>query len=181
MNVRSIPRTFVSGYLRLARVPIDLIAKRRGEGAEIAVDRIDATARSVAGTLLGDSEMQEDGGRRRDAADERMRALRLRGQAEQQRRDASGQAGRRRERAQEKRDERKQQAVKTETRRKQAARKDKRQAEQRSESRARRARMDALDTKADALEEKDEALTARDEAKRLGQAAARAKMARKRR
>src|SRR5204862_826084 len=91
MNVRVIPRTAVRGYLKLVRTPVDsvirLLPDGNGDGAkptaQLAVDRADATVRSVAGSLLGDSVLREDGARRHQAARERERGLRLRGQAAQ--------------------------------------------------------------------------------------------------
>ena len=48
------------------------------------------------------------------------------------------------------------------------------------DDRERKSRLQTLDSKADALREREEALTASDEARRLAQAAARRKAARKR-
>src|SRR6059058_2112047 len=88
MNVRVIPRTAVTGYLKLVRTPLDsairLLPGSNGDGAKptrLAVDRADATVRSVAGSLLADPVLREDGARRHQAARERERGMRLRSQA----------------------------------------------------------------------------------------------------
>src|SRR5205823_2791024 len=82
MNVRVIPRTALTGYLKLVRTPLDaairlLPGNGNGDGAkptaQLAIDRADATIRSVAGTFLGDSALREDGARRHHAARERER------------------------------------------------------------------------------------------------------------
>jgi len=69
MNVRSIPRAVVNGYIKGLRLPLDLTVGRRGDGAELALDRAEATARAVAGTVLGDEELRKDAAQRRAAAD----------------------------------------------------------------------------------------------------------------
>src|SRR4051794_9716036 len=92
MSIRAIPRYAVDGAVKLARLPLDfavsLLPDNGGSGrpaARIAVDRWDAILRQVAGHALRDEEMRADAIRRRDAADERARALRLRETAEQRR------------------------------------------------------------------------------------------------
>src|SRR5690242_16314059 len=89
MNVRTLPRTAVEGYLRLVRVPLDgAISLLPGNGtgtkpaAELALDRLDARLRSVIGTLLSDPALRQDAERRRHAVLERERALGLRAEAE---------------------------------------------------------------------------------------------------
>ena len=75
------------------------------ETAEIAVDRADATVRDLAGGVLLDPELREDAARRRTAATEREKAVRLRARpscapsaarstAEQEREQAEAQAAR---------------------------------------------------------------------------------------
>src|SRR3989442_1775457 len=84
MDVRWIPRTAVDGYVRLARRPLDAalgLVDRNGAGT-IAVDRVDATVRAIAGAALRDDRLREDATRRREAANERERALRLAAEAE---------------------------------------------------------------------------------------------------
>src|SRR5512135_2320492 len=90
MNVRVIPRAAVTGYLKLVRTPLDSaigLLPGNGKGtkptAQLAVDRADATVRTVAGALLGDPVLREDGERRQQAAHARERGLRLRNRAEQ--------------------------------------------------------------------------------------------------
>src|SRR4051794_14068206 len=89
MNARVIPRTAVGGYLKLIRLPFDaavslLPGNGTGSGPSLALalDRAEASARAVAGAVLGDPVLREDATRRRAAADERERALRLRTAAE---------------------------------------------------------------------------------------------------
>src|SRR5436189_6181141 len=89
MNPRSIPRTAVRGYLGLARLPLDAAIRLlpgngsgRGSAADLALDRADASIRAIVATILGDPVLRRDAQRRRVAADERQRALRLRAEAQ---------------------------------------------------------------------------------------------------
>ena len=83
MNLRSIPRAAIGGYIKVLRWPLDRTAallRRDGEpsGAERTVDRADAAARGAAGTVLGDEELKREANRRSLATDERERAATLR-------------------------------------------------------------------------------------------------------
>ena len=78
----SIPGKAVDGALRLARFPADRLLKVAPEtGATatvgLAIDRADAAVRGAAGSVLSDHGLREDAERRRAAADERERAMRL--------------------------------------------------------------------------------------------------------
>src|SRR5947209_4929677 len=151
-----IPRTAVKGYLRIVRLPIDaaigvLPGGDEGPrtGAKLVLDRADATARAIAGALLRDPALLEDAQRRRTAADERQRAIKLRGQAqrhsaeadskldqrqeqaERRRHQANQRATQRRERAAQGKDQRSRRAAQAEQRRTRASR----EAEQRAEER----------------------------------------------
>src|SRR5829696_4053107 len=127
MNARAIPRAAISGYVKVLRLPLDLVVGRTGnEAAELTLDRTEATVLAVAGTVIGDQELKEDAARRRAAADDREEALRLRAEAqrtrsqaderlsqrheeaERRRKSAEEQAEQRRKSAQEKRNEKKQ-------------------------------------------------------------------------
>ncbi|MGN6169099.1 MAG: hypothetical protein ACTHQQ_13155, partial [Solirubrobacteraceae bacterium] len=161
MNVRLIPRTAVQGYLKLVRTPLDTAigllpgnGTGRKPGAQLAVDRADASVRSMAGTLLRDPVLRADGERRRQAAHERERGLRLRDRADETAEEADArlqererQAGQERRRAREATSARrrqaetraqtkKQQAAKAEGRRREAARDAAAQREQAIEKRA---------------------------------------------
>jgi hypothetical protein len=198
MNLRSIPRAAVGGYIKAVRWPIDRVLGRAGRSApERAVDRVDATARGVAGTVLGDDELKRDAARRSAAVDERARADKLRGaaeaqsqvaterlderrtQAEQRREQAARTAERKREQAEKDREAKARKAKQAEQRRKRAAEKTAAQREEAIESEAKRERLDALEAEKTALAEKEEAVTATDEARRLEAAAGRAKAQRK--
>ena len=112
MNVRFIPRTAITGYLRLVRLPLDAVVgllphdgSGAGASAELALDRTDASIRTVAGTILGDQVLLDDARRRRVAAEERRRALRLRGEAERESQEADSRLAERQERAERQRRE----------------------------------------------------------------------------
>jgi hypothetical protein len=200
MNLRTIPRAAVGGYVKLLRLPIDtaLALMGRNGATKVAVDRAEATARGVAGQALGDEELKAEAGRRSAAADERARANRLRAEAqsrqqeadaeleaeqrkaEERRRQAAKRAADRRKQAAKQRDARKQQATKSAGARKQANAKAAEAEQEAIEDRAERARLEQLDREAVAIAEREEALTAADEAQRLGDAAAANKAARKR-
>jgi hypothetical protein len=202
--MRTIPRLALDTYLRAVRWPIDratALLPGNGQGpaagAKLAVDRVDAGVRAAAGRMIGDEELVEDATRRRAAADERERALRLRGQAEQteqeaeqrqaqreeqaeqRRRQATRRASQRRQSTEQQTEQQKRRTKTAEQRRKQANAKATAQAKEQAQSRARRARLEALEEESEALETRDDALEASDEAQRLQKAAAQAKAERK--
>ena len=204
MNVRVIPRTAVDAYLKLVRLPLDAAigllpgnGSGRGTAAALALDRLDAAARTVAGAVLGDSVLHEDAARRHLAADERGRAFRFRAeaqrrsagaesrfgerqdQADRQRKRAKQRAAGTRRQAERRREQKARQAAKTEGKRRGSSRKAAARIDGAVDARARKARLKTLDTKAEALREREEALIATDEARRLRGAASRAKAARK--
>lgn len=204
MDIRTIQRTAVGGYLRLARVPLDVATRLLPGGragargaAQTAVDRVDATARALAGTLLGDPTLREDARRRRAALQERSRAVRLREQAEHRRAQGEAveeerheQARGRRRRAEERTADRRRQAQERkqqeQTRARTAARRRveksrdaEEQVEEKIEAQAPERRLEALEAESEAQAERERALTARDEAERLGRAAAAVKQERK--
>src|SRR5919199_1894694 len=139
MNLRSIPRTAVGGYIKAVRWPIDRttrLLRRDGDksGAELAVDRADAAARGAAGTVLGDEELKQDASRRTKAADERERAQAL-----------SGAARARAEQAEEDREAKAKRARQAEQRRKRAAEKAAAERKEAVEEQAKRERLEALE------------------------------------
>ncbi|MGI8864030.1 MAG: hypothetical protein ACR2JH_06460 [Solirubrobacteraceae bacterium] len=201
MTVR---RTAVDTYLRVVRVPLDAATRllpggRTGASstAKLAVDRADATARAVAGTVLRDPALREDARRRRAASKERERAVKLRTQADQtadaaearveerhdesqqRRQQADTKAKARRQRSSEEHQQKAQRAAAAEKRRREAAREAKARQDAKVDEVAPQARLEALDTKAEAQREREKALVESDEAARLGDAAARVKAARK--
>lgn len=204
MNVRVIPRTAISGYLRLLRLPLDGAVRLlpgngtgAGPAAKLALDRADARTRAAIGAVLADPVMREDAHRRLEAADERERGQRLRGEAErrgevaderleqrqesatQRRRQATRRAGTRKTQAQKRQQQRKQQAKRTEGQRLENSQELAERREEVIEEREPHERLEALEAKTDALREQEKELTARDEARRLAEAAARAKAERK--
>lgn len=204
MNVRVIPRTAVQGYLKLVRTPLETaVGLLPGDGkgakpaAQLAVDRADATVRTVAGTLLGDPVLREDGARRRQAAQEREHGLALRERAEQtaeraderlqeredraqqERRQARERAATRRRQAATRARNEKRQAAQAESRRRGAARQAAAQREQTIERRAPREQLETVEAKRDALRARERELAARDEAQRLAKAASQVKAERK--
>ena len=200
MDIRTIPRTALNGYLRLLRVPVDAatgLLPREGEGARVLVDRADAVVRDVAGRLWRDDELREDARRRLLAADERERALRLRSEAEARTEQADAElrrreeeAGSRRRRAEEQAEEQrrrveeqaqaeKRRASEQAARNKAAVRKAAAETEAELDKQARRTRLEQLDTEAEVLAEQEKALTAADETQRLRRATSQAKAARK--
>ena len=90
-NRPDLQNKFVDGWLRVARLPFDVMAHlipngERGprQGVTLAVDRADATIRAFAGAALGNDGLLLDANQRRAAADERARAIRLRTEAREQ-------------------------------------------------------------------------------------------------
>jgi hypothetical protein len=204
MNARSIPRIAVENSLRLVRAPLDAaISWLPGNGtgarptARLALDRADATLRTLAGAILDDSLLREDAQLRRAALKEREQSKELRGAARkkteqadarlQQRHDqvarqrAQGEQRRvsRREDADREREEKTRRAGEIERERLTASNNAAARADGEINERAPKARLETLDAKTDALRKKEAALAANDEARRLREAASRAKAERK--
>jgi hypothetical protein len=200
MALRTASRLGVEASVRAARLPFDLgtrLAGGTGSSLALAVDRADARARALAGLILGDAELQDDAARRHAATDERVRALRLREQAEdtseyaeqraaekqetaaRRRVGAASNANRQKAQADEWRQSREAQAATAAERRRRGTERAMAAKQEAVQARADEARLDALKEKAEALEQEEEALTANDEAKRLARAAESAKEQRK--
>jgi hypothetical protein len=104
--LKDISRTAVDRYLKVVRTPVDAVLKRGGDRTDalaLKVDRADAAARSAAGTAIRDEALKDDARRRRRAADERARAMRLRGVAEEHKEQAEETTTEAREEAERKR------------------------------------------------------------------------------
>jgi hypothetical protein len=204
MTLRTISRMALGSSLKLARLPVDGVLRVAGgsgaaAGVKLILDRAEARVRAFAGKALGDEALREDARRRGEAADERERAMRLRGRAElrseradeqvaakeraaeRRRGQAAETAKRKRQLAQERRESSKRQAAQATSRRRNAAERSAAQSEKVIEERAKLGHLEHLDAKADALEEKEAALRTADEARRLHAAAANAKAERKER
>ena len=204
MSLRTIPRITLLASLRLARLPLDVVlaalpGNGDGPGARggVALDRADATVRALAAQALGDPDLREDARLRMRAADERAKAIGLsreagrtearadekaaerEREAQRTREQVAERARREREQAEKKAQQRRRSAERAAEGRRQASREAAARTQQAAEKRAERERLEALDDKAQALEKAKDAHTATDEAQRLGQAAARAKAARK--
>ena len=204
MSIRVIPRTAVDGAMKLTRLPLDIaVALLPGNGAGarqaagVAVDRVEAKLRDAAGIALHDRELRDDATRRRLAADERARELRLRAAAARERTEADARFSVRvddaeehrsaaRQRAEDERrateraeQQRTRAARATEQRRKAASRTVRAKAADAIEEKADEARVEQLEAEAIALQERERALTAQAEAQRLQDAATRKKATRK--
>lgn len=205
-DIQRLQRKALDGYLRTLRTPIDtLVGWLPGEEGEesaratvaLTVDRADALVRDVVGRVWRDDELTADALRRRAAADERARALRLKAEAKERSEEADDEFRRRREVADRRRIEAAEQAEtqrerieagrQAEKRRvaEQAAR---RQASVRKlaasveasvDAEARDARLEQLDEEAEALAKEKAAVATANEAKRLRKAASKAKTSRK--
>src|SRR4051794_17072893 len=85
MEVRQVGRSAVDRWLRVARVPLDAVARflpgneESGSSATLFIDRADASLRATLGGLLHDDVMRDDAARRRAALAERVRAIEIRG------------------------------------------------------------------------------------------------------
>jgi hypothetical protein len=205
MGLRDIPRSAVDGAVRLTRLPLDVavsLLPGNGSGARpaaaIAVDRFDAALRDAAGMMLFDTELRDDATRRRVAADERARELRLRAEAaqrsaraderfsarvedaEDRRTAAERRADDERAAAERRKQERKAAAARAAQARKAATRKAHAQAAEVIDEAADEVRLQQLKSEAMALEEREAALAAQAEAQRLQDEATKKKAARKR-
>jgi len=208
MSMRDIPRSAVGGAVKLTRLPLDIVVSMLpgdGDGsatkpaAAIAVDRFEAALRDAAGIALFDRELREDAMRRRIAADERERELRLRAEAQRRsaeaderfsarvedvedRRGAAEQgAERERAAAEQRKRQRAANAARRAQARKTTTRKVRAKVDEKIDEDAEKARLEQLKTEAKALEERERALTAQAEAQRLQDEATKKKAARKRR
>ena len=203
MEVRNVRRAAIDRWLRVARLPFDTVAHLLPSDpgprntAMLVIDRADATVRAAVGGILHDDDLRSDAFRRRAAADERERAIELRGEAAEKKRvsdaelaqelegaarlreDADREAQERRRQVDEERAElqrQTRQAAAAQERAVDNARQERLAAADKS---AKRERLDVLDEQADALDREADALTAADEAQRLRDAASAAKAARK--
>jgi hypothetical protein len=195
-----ISRTAVDGSLKVARLPLDMAitflpAGRRS--AKLALDRADASVRSLAASVLGDDALGEDADRRHAATEARERANELKGeagevaqraddrvaerqhQAATRRRGADSRARSRQQQAAKRQVQRTKQAAQTGRVRREASREVEAQVEQAIEDAAPEARLEALNGVAQAQQERDQALAQMDEAQRLRKAAERVKEERK--
>ncbi|HZU60222.1 MAG TPA: hypothetical protein VE983_04610, partial [Solirubrobacteraceae bacterium] len=164
--VRIIPRITFKASLRLIRLPVDLAINLLPAGrqpAKLAVERADATARAVAGTLLGDAALRDEADRLYRAADARQQATELRDQAEEvadhadarvhqrqqqasrRRQAAENQAGARRRQARQRQGQKVRRAAEVQEERLQDSERTEAVVEQAIEEEAPRARLDALD------------------------------------
>src|SRR5688572_27566287 len=111
MNIRKLPGNALDRYLDLVKGPLDAAARRTRKGddatspAELLLDRVDATVRDTAGRIFGDTELQEEAKRRRVAAAERGRALRLKAEAKERTREADQEFARRQRAAADRREQ----------------------------------------------------------------------------
>jgi colicin import membrane protein len=183
----------LDGAIRL--LPGNATGARRAAG--LALDRADATLRTVIATILGDPVLREDAERRRSAAEQRESALRLRTgserkgeqadarlaerqeQATRQREQANQRAEARRQEAAREAEQEKRRAAKVETERVQSSRRTVKGRQQALNERAAKDRLETLIAKTEAMSQKDKELIARDEARRLRGAASRTKAQRK--
>ena len=200
MALRTASRLGVAASVRAARLPFDVGIRLMGDPDSplaLAVDRADARARALAGAILGDADLQDDGARRHAATDERVRALRLREQAEdvaeraderlaekektavRRRADAAAAAQRRKAEAEKQRQSRDAGSAQSANQRRRATESAKAAAQETARANADAARLDALEEKTEALEQEEEALIASDEAERIARAAETAKKLRK--
>lgn len=200
MNARFLPRIALTSGLKLARLPLDTVIAvlpGDGAGARLALDRADAAVRSVFGAILGDPALRTDAERRRQAAQERQRAAKLRAEAErtgeraearfeqredhareQRERAVRREQGRRRQ-ARNTAEEQKRRADETERNRRANSRQIKNRREEEVAQQEPRERLEALEAQSDALRAKEAEVVARDEAERLAEAASRTKANRK--
>jgi colicin import membrane protein len=204
MSIRAIPRAAIGGSIKAVRLPLDIaVSLLPGDGAGprpragLALDRLEARVRGLAGAALGDEVLREDAARRRLAADERERALRLRTaaarraaeaderladtreDAEERREEAAERARHQRLEAQQVREQRARDAGRVERRRRTASETVKSNVDGAIDEVAAEARLEQLEREEAALDEQADALTAEVEAQRLQDAATRRKAARK--
>ena len=194
MNLKTVPRTAVTTYIKVVRWPIDRVL---GRDAKLVVDRAEASARDVAGTVLGDEQLQRDAEKRRVVADEREKAAKLRAEAQTRRQQATRKANERKAKAEQERtqatrdakakqdkakrerDAATKRATDAEAKRKEATEKAAAAKQEAIDDKAKRDRLEQLDRETGVVKEKEEALTSSDEAARLREAAGQAKAARK--
>jgi hypothetical protein len=205
MSPRTISRSAIVGCVKLLRLPWDAtVTMRTRNGGKnlsqttIALDRLEARVLGIAGRTLRDDELVVDAERRKEAADERERAGRLRAEAEarsehaeerlseqqrlanQQRRQAVRRAADRKKRADQRSKAEGRRIAGLQSRRRIANEKVTARKAKAIDDRSKRSRLQQLDHEADALAKKQDALTAKSESQRLRQAASKAKSARKR-
>ena len=202
MMLRNFSRAAIGNSLWLIRLPIDGLLVVGGDrrpvtAVKLALDRADARTRELAGFVLGDQELQEDAEIRREAADERERALNLRAEAElrsqradqqaverkraaeRRRQQAASTAKRKRQQAQKRRRSSKATATQLASQRHRAAKSTAAQTEKVIEERTKNSRLEQLESKQEAIQKKEAALAASAKARRLRRAAGTVKEERK--
>lgn len=183
MGLTDLPRTAVRTYIKAVRLPVDAglkaLGRGRGSAPAVAVDRVDSTAREVAGSALGDPALKAEGRTKRVAADERERATELRTAAAERESQATERAERRRAQAKKAREATKQEAATTAAKRKSAARATAAKQRKAATERAQDAKLESAEAKAKALDERERALAKASEAARLDDAAGTVKAVRK--
>jgi hypothetical protein len=200
--IRTISRTAVGGWISLVRWPLDSGVRLLGDShlasrVELALDRLDATARELAGRALRDEDLMEHGARLRAASRKRDHALSLREEAdrrshkaddriadqerhaERQRRDAARRAADRKKQAERERQAETHRLTVVEAQRKAAAKKAAAEKKSSLDHRAKEGRLEQLDEEVDALAKRERALVAKQEAQRLSREAGKAKSERK--
>ncbi|HVU72595.1 MAG TPA: hypothetical protein VHE83_06515 [Mycobacteriales bacterium] len=184
MNVQALPRTVITGYLSLARLPLNAVAKVTGrrEDAQwppfLVFERLEAAVETKAGALLRDDVLLELGRVREAKVAELQKAAQLEALAETKRQEAREEFTERREQVERQRREaaqrveQREQQIERDAERKEAearkkaakkealARDAKSTHEKAIERRERAARADALTQEAKALEAQEEALGA---------------------
>jgi len=184
VNVQILPRTILNTYLSAAKLPLNVVAKARGQqGNEqwpqaLAFEGFEAGVETVLGSLLRDDELVETGRLRqakvaqlrraayletvaetkREQADEQF--AQRREQAEQKRRDAARRAQQREQKVEQEARQRKAAADRAAAKKRSAARKTAAAQEEVIDRRERAATVQSLDREAEALTVQQEALDA---------------------
>ena len=203
MGLKDITRTATGAYINAVKWPLSRAARVVGRGngkatgPEVLVERADAKARAVAGTVTGDEKLKAEARKKGAAADQRERAVKLRKQAaeaqtqveknasdteakaQERRQKAAADERKRKAQADKQREQTEMQAEEAAERRKKDAQEAKAKVDGLNEDKEQRERREVLAEKEKALSERDSALTAKDEAARLESAASRTKAQRK--
>src|SRR5947209_19268004 len=83
MNIQAFPRTLISGYLSAARLPLDVVARARGQrdneqwAPTLAFEGFEAGVQTVLGSLLRDETLVEHGRLRQAKVAQLRRAAQL--------------------------------------------------------------------------------------------------------
>jgi len=164
VNIQKLPRTLVTTYINAARLPLNVVAKARGQQANeqwppaVAFEGVEATVETVLGSLLRDETLVEAGRLRQAKVAQLRKAAELETLADTKRAQAQEEFTERRELAEQKRTQAAQRAEQREQQLEKQAQQRKAEVEQKAAKKAAAVRQ-AKAAQDKAIERRERAVT----------------------